>query len=177
MSVLLKNIFRFIFFILIQVFVLDKVPLIHQYIKPSLSFLFILWLPFSLSRASLMIIAFLFGLALDYFGGTPGLHSAPCVLIAYLRPLILNLILPQEKTEVSYIDPNARSIGIAPYAVYVIVLTVVYHIYLTFIEWMQFGNFLFFIGKVLASSLLSILLIFVTEILFFRKAKFKTNAA
>lgn len=177
MSVLMKNILRFIFFILVQAFVLDKVPFIHQYVKPSLYFLFILWLPFSLSRVGLMVIAFLFGLTLDYFSGTPGLHSAPCVLIAYLRPFLLKFLLPQEKNEMAYSDPSVRSIGIAPYSVYIITLTIVYHVYLTFIEWMQFGDFFFFIGKVLASTALSLVLIFVTELLFFRKVKYKTNAA
>ena len=33
-----------------------------------------------------MIIAFVFGMCMDYFTGTPGLHAIPCVLIAYLRP-------------------------------------------------------------------------------------------
>lgn len=176
MSVLMKNILRFIFFILVQVFVLDKVPLLHQYLKPTIAFLFILWLPFSLSRFALMAIAFIFGLVLDYFSGVPGLHSAPMVLIAYLRPFLLNLLLPQQKAEITYSDPSTKSIGIGPYTIYVLVLTVVYHLYLTFIEWMQFGDFLFFIGKVLATSVLSLILIFVTELLFFRKVKFKTNA-
>ncbi|UAY57001.1 rod shape-determining protein MreD [Arachidicoccus terrestris] len=176
MSVLMKNILRFIFFILVQVFVLDKVPLLHQYLKPTVAFLFILWLPFSLSRVALMAIAFVFGLVLDYFSGVPGLHSAPMVLIAYLRPFLLNLLLPQQKAEITYSDPSTKSIGIGPYTIYVLVLTVVYHLYLTFIEWMQFGDFLFFIGKVLATSVLSLALIFITELLFFRKVKFKTNA-
>lgn len=176
MSVLMKNILRFIFFILVQVFVLDKVPLLHQYLKPTVAFLFILWLPFNLSRVALMAIAFVFGLVLDYFSGVPGLHSAPMVLIAYLRPFLLNLLLPQQKAEITYSDPSTKSIGIGPYTIYVLVLTVVYHLYLTFIEWMQFGDFLFFIGKVLATSVLSLALIFITELLFFRKVKFKTNA-
>lgn len=177
MSVLMKNILRFIFFILVQVFVLDKVPLIHQYIKPSIAFLFILWLPFSLSRVALMTIAFIFGLTLDYFSGVPGFHSAPLVLIAYLRPFLLNLLLPQQKAEITYSDPSAKSIGIGPYTIYVLVLTLIYHLYLTLIEWLQFGDFLFFISKVIVTSLLSLVLIFITELLFFRKVKFKTNAA
>ena len=176
MSVLMKNILRFIFFILIQVFVLDKVPLLHQYLKPTIAFLFILWLPFNLSRVALMAIAFVFGLALDYFAGVPGLHSAPMVLIAYLRPFLLNLLLPQQKAEITYSDPSTKSIGIGPYTIYIVALTLVYHVYLTFIEWMSFGNFLFFIGKVLGSTVLSLILIFITELLFFRKVKFKTNA-
>jgi len=37
-----------------------------------LYYLFILWLPFSLSRASLTFIGFFYGLCLDYFAKTPG---------------------------------------------------------------------------------------------------------
>ena len=95
MSNLLKNIIRFVLFILVQAFVLNKVPAIHQFVKPWLYFLFILWLPFSISRLGLLLIAFLFGLTMDYFSNTPGLHAAPCVLIAYVRPFIVNLMLPQ----------------------------------------------------------------------------------
>ena len=177
MSSLLKNIIRFMVFILLQAYVLDKVPPLHQFVKPYLYFLFVLWLPFSLSRTSLMVIAFLFGLAMDYFSGTPGLHAAPCVLIAYLRPFLLNILLPQEKTEFSYAEPSIKSLGAAPYTVYVLVLTFIHHSYLVFIEWIQFGNFLFFIGKVAATTVISLLLIFITELLFYRKAKYKTNAA
>ncbi|MDR0793299.1 MAG: rod shape-determining protein MreD [Chitinophagaceae bacterium] len=173
----LKNIIRFVFFILVQAFVLDKVPLLHQYIKPYIYFIFILWLPFSLSRVWLMLIAFVFGLAMDYFTGSPGLHAAPCVLIAYLRPFILNALLPQEKTEFSYVEPTVGNIGITRYFFYVVVLCFVHNAYLVFIEWMRFGDFLFFIGKVLGTTAVSILLDAVVELLFFRKARYITNAA
>ena len=48
---------------------------------------------------------------------------------------------------------------------------------LVFIEWMEFGDFLFFIGKVTATTALSLILIFITEMLFPRKGKYRTNAA
>ena len=48
MSELLKNIIRFIIFILFQVFILNKIPPLHQFITPYLYFLFILWLPFKI---------------------------------------------------------------------------------------------------------------------------------
>jgi hypothetical protein len=48
---------------------------------------------------------------------------------------------------------------------------------LVLIEWLQFGDFIFFIGKVAATTAISLLLIFVTEVLFPRKARFRTNAA
>ncbi len=177
MSNLLKNIFRFSFFILVQAYVLDKVPPLHQYVKPILYFLFILWLPFGINRSMQMIIAFIFGLCMDYFTGTPGMHAIPCVLIAYFRPFLLNVLLSQEKTEVSYAEPSITSLGWAQYSIYVVVLTFLHHACLVLIEWLQFGNFIFFIGKVAASTAVSILLIFVTEMLFQRKAKYRTNAA
>lgn len=177
MSSLLKNIIRFILFILVQAFVLDKVPPLHQYVKPIFYFLFILWLPFSINRSMQMIIAFVFGLCMDYFTGTPGLHVVPCVLIAYLRPFFLNVLISQEKKEVSYAEPSITSLGWAPYSVYIVVLTFLHHTCLVLIEWLQFGDFIFFIGKVAASTALSILLIFVTEMLFPRKARYRTNTA
>ena len=178
MSNLLRNIVRFVFFILVQAYVLDKVPLLNQFIKPYLYFLFILWLPFSVSRSLLLIIAFIFGLTMDYFSGFPGLHTAPCVLIAYLRPFLISILLPQEAAEASYAEPSVKSMGWAPYSVYVIILTFVHHAFLVLIEWrLSFSTFLFFVGKVAGSSAISLLLIFITELLFNRKAKFRTNAA
>ena len=73
MSELLKNIIRFILFIFVQVFILFKMPPLHRFITPYLYYLYILWLPFSMSRAGLMALAFLFGLTLDYFMHTPGI--------------------------------------------------------------------------------------------------------
>jgi hypothetical protein len=67
--------------------------------------------------------------------------------------------------------------GWAPYAVYVLVLTLLHHIYLVFLEWLQFGSFLFFLGKVVATSGISLMLILITELLFYRKEKFRTNTA
>lgn len=166
MSTLLKNIIRFILFILIQVYILNQIPPLHQSIIPYLYFLFILWLPFNLPNIGVLFLSFAFGLCLDAFTGSFGLHAAPCVLIAFLRPALLTLLIPQETTEQSYIEPSRKSMGWAPYALYVSLLTFVHHFYLVFIEWLQFGNFIYFLSKVIASTLVSLLLIFITEMLF-----------
>jgi hypothetical protein len=177
MSELLRNIIRFVLFLLVQAFVLNKIPPLHQFIVPYLYFTFILWLPFSINRFFLMLVAFVFGLSLDFLTGTPGLHAAPCVLIAYLRPFLVNLLLPQESVELSYIEPSIKSMGWAPYSIYVLLLTFLHHFYLVFIEWLQFDNMLYLLGKVTGTTAVSMLLIFLTEMLFFRKGKYRTNAA
>ena len=58
MNGVLRNIIRFIFFILLQVYILDNVPALHRFIIPVIYFLFILWLPFSISRFWLLVIGF-----------------------------------------------------------------------------------------------------------------------
>ena len=177
MSNLVKNIVRFALFILIQVFILHNIPTLHRFITPYLYFLYILWLPFRMTRSSLMALAFIFGLTLDYFLHTPGLHAAPCVLIAYVRPFLINMLISQEGADQNYASPSITSMGWAPYATYVIILTLLHHGYLVFLEWMQFGGFLNFMGKVIATTAISLILILVTELLFFRKERFRTNTA
>jgi len=177
MSSLLKNVLRFAFFILFQLYVLHKVPTLNRFVSPYLYFLFILWLPFNMSRFSLMIVAFVFGLTLDYFVNNPGLHAAPCVLIAYVRPFLINLLISQEGAEQNYASPSIVSMGWAPYATYVFILTVLHHGYMVFLEWMQVGSFLYFLGKVVATTGISLLLILITELLTFRKERFRTNTA
>jgi len=177
MNKLVKNSIRFILFILIQVFFLLEIKPLHQFIVPYVYFLYILWLPYNTPRMSLTMIGFIFGLTLDYFTKSPGLHAAPCILIAYLRPFLINILIRQEGSELNYRSPSITSMGFAPYATYIIILTIVHNGYLVFLEWLHFGSFLYFIGKVLATTGVSILLIFLTELLFFRKEKFRTNTA
>ncbi|MEI8110237.1 MAG: rod shape-determining protein MreD [Chitinophagia bacterium] len=174
MNPIIKHSIRFIFFILLQVFVLNTIPPLHQFIVPYLYFLFILWLPVSISRNGLLLIAFLFGLTLDYFTGTLGLHAAPCVAIAFLRPFLLKLLLAQETAEAGYMEPGHNSMGWAPFITYVALLTIIHHSYLVLIEWLQFGNFLYFMGKVLGTTAISMLLILISELLIPRREKQRT---
>ncbi len=177
MSKLVKNIIRFILFILVQVFVLNQIPPLHHLINPYLYFLFILWLPFKIGRRTLMFVALALGLTLDYFTKTPGLHAAPCLLIAYLRPFLINILITQEGAEANYEEPSIQSMGFAPYFTYVVVLIVLHHAFLFLLEALQFGGLWYFLGKTLLSSAISLLLVFITELLFTRRQKFRTNTA
>jgi hypothetical protein len=177
MSELVKNIFRGIFFIAIQVFVLSRVTPLSQYITPYIYFLFLLWLPYSINRWLLLVLGFAYGLTLDSFLGYAGLHAAPCTLIAYLRPFLINLFIAQETTEQNYIEPSIKSMGATPYAIYITLLTIIHHTLLVLIEWLQFGSFFYFALKVIATTVISLLLILITELLFYRKAKYRTNTA
>ncbi len=177
MSDLLRNIIRFAVFILVQVYILNKMPHLHRFITPYIYFLFILWLPFTISRFGLLVIGFVTGLTLDYFTMTPGLHAAACTLIAYVRPFVINVLTPKDSSEFNYREPSPKAMQWTPYAVYVFALTLLHHGYMVFLEWLDVGNFLHFIIKVIATTGISLLLIFMVELLFPRQLKFRTNTA
>ena len=175
MSSLVKNIIRFSFFILFQVYVLDKIHL-HQMLTPYLYFLFILWLPFKMNRTLLMLIALLLGFTLDSFRHNYGFHTAACILIAYVRPFLINLLIPQEGAETNYEEPSFKSMGgLLPYLIYTGVLSLLHNAWLFFLEAWQFGDMWYFFIKTILSTAISLLLILITELIFTRKQKFRTN--
>ena len=175
MSTLVKNILRFVLLILAQVYVLDRIHL-HYMVTPYIYFLFILWMPFQLGRTAQMLIAFSLGFTLDSFHHNPGFHAAACVLLAYVRPFLINMLIPQEGADNNYDEPSARSMGgFMPYMLYASVLTLVHHSWLFFLEAWQFGNFWYFIVKTLSSTFISLLLIIIVELIFSRKQQFRTN--
>lgn len=122
-----------------------------------------------------MILAFALGFALDSFTKTYGLHSAPCVLIAYIRPFLINMLITRDGAELNYNEPSVESMGFTPYFTYVTILTFVHHTLLFFLEALQVGGYFYFIIKALFSTAVSLILILLTELLFSRKQRFRTN--
>ena len=171
MSIVLKNIIRISIILFFQVFIVTKIPPLHQFIVPYFYFVLILWLPFKITRINLLLMAFLIGALMDWFFKTPGLHGAASLLIAYLRPFLINLLLPKEATEWGNEEPSTKTMGSVPYSIYIVVLTLFHHTYLIFLEWLQFGSFLYFIGKLLATGIVSFLMILIVDLFFNRKSK------
>jgi len=175
MSTIVKNIVRFCVLILFQVYVLDKIRL-HQMVTPYIYFIFILWLPFKTNRTVLMLLAFILGMTLDSFRHHPGFHAAACVLMAYIRPFIINLMIPQEGAETNYEEPSFRSMGgMLPYLIYAGLLIMLHNCWLFLLEAWQFADVWYFFLKTLLSTAIGLLLVLITELLFSRDQKFKTN--
>jgi hypothetical protein len=174
MTPLVKYSFRFVLLLLLQYLLLLQAPL-GQYITPYIYFVYILWLPFNIKRGWLMILAAVYGLALGYLVAAPGLHAAACVLIAYIRPFLINLLLPREAAEMNFAEPSVHSMGLAPYTVYVLTLTLMHHAWLVLLQWMTVGGLWFFLKKVIATSAVSLLLLAVAEIVVVRKGKTRAS--
>lgn len=175
MNSVIKNIIRFVLFVLVQIFVLDRIHL-HQMVTPYLYFLFILWLPFKMQRTWLMVIAFFLGFSIDSFRHQPGFHAAACVLVAYVRPFLVNMLVPQDGYETNYEEPSVKSLGgLLPYFVYIGFFTFLHNAWLFLLEAWQFNNMWYFLVKTVLSTAICLLLILITELVVDRKQKFRTN--
>jgi len=94
-----------------------------------------------------------------------------------VRPFVINILTPKDTSDFNYREPSPKAMQWTPYAVYVFILTVLHHGYMVFLQWLDVGNFLDFVIKVISTTAISMLLIFTAELLFPRKLKFRTNTA
>lgn len=171
MNIVIKNVLRLTVFLFIQVFILNQIPPLHQFVVPYVYFLFLLWLPFRITPLTLLYVGFGLGLISDMFFKTPGLHLAACGLVAYLRPYVVNLLLPKEATEWGNQEPSTKTMGSVPYWTYMVIMTLLHHFYLILMEWLQFGSFFYFIGKLIATTVLSLALFQLFDLFMNRNSK------
>ncbi len=166
MSDAVKYVLRFAAFVIVQGLVLSFMPPLHRFITPYVYLLFLLWMPFVTGRVAMLVWGFLLGLSLDFFTKTPGLHASACLWVAWLRGGMINLLVPRETKELASGTPGARTMGLAGYLLFLFVLTLIHHIWVTAIEWLSFGSIGYFLGKVLLTTVASMILYLVTEMLF-----------
>lgn len=176
MSIYLRNFLRFVFILLIQVLILNKVtlqwwthpvgfPVFIPYIYP----LFILLLPFNTPVAAMLIIGFLSGLSVDSFMNTAGLHAFAMVFISYFRINVLNALLPKNLTEYKGQTPSVKNMGWLPFIVYVSFLIVMHHSVFFSLELWSAENIGYLLLKIFASSITSIAFVLAYVLLFTRQ--------
>ena len=164
---LLKYSLIFIVSVLLQVLLFDNV-LILRVIAPFFYILFILLLPFYTPRALLLFLSFVLGLTIDIFTNTPGVHASACLLTAFIRPGVLQLISSRETLE-SVSAPRVGNMGFQWFLGYTTFLVVIHHLFLFFIEAFTFQGFLITLLRVALSSVLTVILIVLSQFLIFRK--------
>lgn len=173
MSIYLRNAFRFILLVLIQVLLLNKIFLlwwtapggIPPYV-PYIYPLFILLLPFATPVWFLLIAGFTMGVTVDMFMDTGGMHAAACVLMAFLRTIVLESLLPKRLDEFKSMSPNVKSMGWTPFMTYAAILLTVHHIYFFVLEIWGFQSLGYMFIKVLISLMTSLVFVAIYSLLF-----------
>lgn len=161
-QMLFQNIGRFIILVFIQVLVLNNIQFLG-FVNPYIYILFILALPVKTSRWLTLILSFILGIAIDIFSNTLGAHAFSCVLIAFLRDPFIKLFTTVEEN-VNY-SPAFATFGIGAYIKYVVILVLIHHLTLYYLEAFTFAHFWLTMYRALLSSLITILLILGMQLL------------
>ncbi len=166
-SVLIKNIIRFVLLVLVQVFVLNNIR-IDGYINPYLYVLFILLLPFETPGWLLLISSFLIGLLIDIFTHTPGMNAAAAVFIAFCRPSVIRLLSGPKGVDAD-LHPGIKDMGFRWFFLYSLILIILHHTLLFYIEIFRFSEFFITLQRIAFSVLATLVLVMLTEYLFIKK--------
>jgi rod shape-determining protein MreD len=130
--------------------------------------MFIMLLPVEIPSWLLLLLSFITGGIIDFFSGTPGMHSSATVLAGFIRPYILRLISPRDGYEPNS-DPSMIIYGFRWFLIYSAFIVLVHHTALFYLEVFRFTDFFRTLGRVLLSSVFSITFILLFE--FYRKGK------
>lgn len=165
----IRNIVRWLALVFFQVLVLNHMNL-GGYINPYVYIMFILLLPVQINKSALLLLAFMTGLVIDFFGNTLGLHTAATVLLAYARPGILRLFFKNLEFSTDE-EPNIAKLKPGGFLKYTLVLVFIHHTALFFLEVFSFHGFLSTLSRIGLSTLITTLMIMTLALLFASRNK------
>ena len=157
----------FILLILLQVLLLNNIQF-SGYINPYVYLMFILLLPIEIPSWLLLLLSFATGLIIDFFSGSPGMHTSATVLAGFVRPYILRIVSPKDGYE-SGSDPSMMIYGFRWFFLYALLMVLVHHTTLFYLEIFRFADFFRTILRVLLSTMFSMTFILLIE--FYRRGK------
>ncbi len=126
---------------------------------PVIYIYLILRLPLNYSLNWTLTIAFLFGLFVDMFNNTQGMNALACVVMTIMRRPVFDMFILRDDEENDPI-PSMDSLGITSYLKYMSTLVAIYCTVLFLTQAFTLHNFPLTLLRIIASSVLSILLIF-----------------
>jgi rod shape-determining protein MreD len=164
---IITYLFLFVILIVTQLLVFNNIEL-SGYINPYVYVLFVLLLPFDVPRVVLILSAFLIGLCIDLFMGTPGVHSSATVLMAFARPGVLTIFSPREGYQTGT-QPRMIQFGLEWFIKYTVLLVLIHHFTLFYLEVFTLHHFFSTFLRALSSSLLTSVILIFSQYFIFRK--------
>jgi hypothetical protein len=133
---------------------------------------FLLILPIETPKLLLMLIGMSTGLIIDIFYDTLGIHTAACILVAFIRPHIINILTPRGGYDTGS-EVSLSSLGFQWVITYASLLIFAHHILLFFLESWGFHIFFFTLFKAICSTLFTLTVFLLFQYLFYSPKGYK----
>ncbi len=153
-----------IFFL--QITVLNNINF-SGYINPYLYIAFAFLFPLNKNQFPFLVSCFLYGLGIDFFSDTGGIHAFSLVFVGYLRLLFIRLYF--KKTEIDYLLFNLKNEPFGAVFNYVVTLTFIHHIILLSLDNFSFQNLGSVFLNTIYSTIFTLILYFLGSYIFRKK--------
>lgn len=167
-ALVLRNLFRGVFLMMLQVLVLHQIKLggtEFNYIIIFIYPIFLMLLPMTTPTWLMLIIGFFYGYCIDVFLDTLGMHTAACVFSVFIRSYLLNILEPQGGYKAG-ISPTRRQMGFPWFLRYTALFLFIHIFYFSCVHVFT----LLYIGRIfmytLPSFAISLVLVMIYSILF-----------
>lgn len=157
----------FILLILLQVLLFNNIQF-SGYVNPYVYIMFILLLPVEIPSWLLLLLSFATGLTVDFFSGSPGMHTSATVLAGFVRPYVLRIVSPRDGYEPGS-DPSMLIYGFRWFLSYTLLIVLIHHTTLFYLEVFRLTEFFRTMLRVLLSTLFSMTFIILIE--YYRRGK------
>lgn len=167
-NLILNNILRFVFLMLLQIFVLNNVYL-GQYVTPYVYVMFILMLPVDTNKILLIALSFVAGLTVDIFSNTLGFHTFAATLVGFLRVTFADKILAHNENNIQ--TPSIRNVPFAQFSYYALLLIGIYNLVYFSIEAFNVREIFGILLSTIINTAITYLLILLLQVVFSHKKK------
>lgn len=163
-----KYVWQFFLFWALQVFLVNYVS-IWGFLTPMLYLLFILSLPFQTPRWLVVLSGFLLGFGVDCFSGMMGVHAAATTLVAFARPLLMQLV-PHAPIE-EHMRPVLPDMHLGWYAGYAMLMSFIHQFFVFFLDAFSLANFGHLCWISLVNAFFTALVMVLVQCLFYSSSK------
>lgn len=157
---IVKEILLFVLILLAQVLVLNHIHLFGC--ATSLLYIYmVMRFRRDYPRWAMLLSCFVMGLVLDIFANTPGMATVSLTFMGFIRPYLLMPFLTRDAAD--DMEPSIATLGMASYVYYTLITVFIYCLVFFTVEAFCFFNWPQWLACVLASTVLTTLLILVIE--------------
>ncbi len=163
----INHIILFVLLIFLQVIFFNNIQFSFL-IVPYFYVLFVLLLPFETPGWLLLLSSFLLGIIIDLFSNTLGIHAFATTFVAYVRPAILKSFAPRDGYEPGTM-PRISYYGFYWFLKYTIVMVLIHHTVLFYIEMFKLTDFFYTLLRVILSTIFTSVFIVISQYFIMRK--------
>lgn len=156
-----KTVIQFIvlFLVLVVVQLVCNKIVLFNVAMPVVFIYLILRLPVNLHGGWVLTVAFFSGLIIDIFNNSPGMNALACTIMAAVRRPVFNIFVSREN-DMNIPIPSVDSMGVSDYFRYMATLVTIYCTLIFSIQAFTLHNALLTLARIVASSVLSVVIIF-----------------